>query len=709
MGGRKRPATLKKSSGVRPKAPAISRTSPVGVYASVFVALVSALLYVFGSLLLGIHGDVHEDEVTARTSCYHSEKQWKRYQNSIHSAVATAQSQKVESIITSACKDCGDNCTQKLVSFRSKESLLHTVITKQFVVMSQGLPAGSGRSEVAVVQENDKIFDTLLPYSDATRCDIVTCIHYRLWNFVNLLIDQMKDKDLLACLKTKDVYHEHVLHVVSKSKAAGFAKYFLRREERRLQAAGDASAENDFNARLRLNTSKVLLGEKRSFSSPFSYKELDEVAGNDDLKDLLVVGTRLGLSLGRAAHLGWINSPNTDGESPLMITCRVGRAASTKLLLNYGADPFMKGKVWNGTCAHLAAGRQHFDVLKVLFGPGGAGVTPATAALLSKTDRFGRTPMDLTCTYGMTQPSLYLIDKMVSLGHDQMSLAKRCESVYREYSVTTTPSATLGNKESWGIKYRKNDDFDSTDEAKSHAVPTVLKRYMTTDKFIEKYFSRNMPVVITGLGSSWRATKKWRKTKFLKRFGNQLVSASVVPYGKTYGKQSFRTTLRQFVNEYLGKDYIAMKSVKTPEAARGKDDLETVPRYIFDPGYLMRKPFLGDVLTPKFLSPLTKRTQLNQFAIGPRGSGSQPHFHGKAWNALVHGRKRWLLQPPPHGTFSRSTAIEHFSDFVSSTSTAEKGVHDVIQEAGQVLFVPEFWSHATLVLENSLAVAMEFE
>ena len=65
MGGRKRPATLKKSSGVRPKAPAISRTSPVGVYASVFVALVSALLYVFGSFLLGIHGDVHEDEVTA--------------------------------------------------------------------------------------------------------------------------------------------------------------------------------------------------------------------------------------------------------------------------------------------------------------------------------------------------------------------------------------------------------------------------------------------------------------------------------------------------------------------------------------------------------------------------------------------------------------------------------------------------------------------
>lgn len=57
---------------------------------------------------------------------------------------------------------------------------------------------------------------------------------------------------------------------------------------------------------------------------------------------------------------------------------------------------------------------------------------------------------------------------------------------------------------------------------------------------------------------------------------------------------------------------------------------------------------LDDVLVPGFLDPdeteiLTMNTQ---FYLGPAGSGAPMHFHRGAWNALIHGRKHWLVQPP---------------------------------------------------------------
>ena len=45
------------------------------------------------------------------------------------------------------------------------------------------------------------------------------------------------------------------------------------------------------------------------------------------------------------------------------------------------------------------------------------------------------------------------------------------------------------------------------------------------------------------------------------------------------------------------------------------------------------------------------RTGTIQFYLGPAGSGAQPHWHGSAWNWLVHGRKQWELWPPSEATY----------------------------------------------------------
>jgi hypothetical protein len=37
-----------------------------------------------------------------------------------------------------------------------------------------------------------------------------------------------------------------------------------------------------------------------------------------------------------------------------------------------------------------------------------------------------------------------------------------------------------------------------------------------------------------------------------------------------------------------------------------------------------------------------------QWYLGPSGSGANDHFHGHAFNVLVHGAKRWFLTPYVH-------------------------------------------------------------
>jgi hypothetical protein len=50
-----------------------------------------------------------------------------------------------------------------------------------------------------------------------------------------------------------------------------------------------------------------------------------------------------------------------------------------------------------------------------------------------------------------------------------------------------------------------------------------------------------------------------------------------------------------------------------------------------------------------------------QLTIGPTGSGAPPHFHADAVNALIRGRKRWLLWPPHKSFMSKMHPPTHIA------------------------------------------------
>ena len=91
--------------------------------------------------------------------------------------------------------------------------------------------------------------------------------------------------------------------------------------------------------------------------------------------------------------------------------------------------------------------------------------------------------------------------------------------------------------------------------------------------------------------------------------------------------------------------------------------------------------------------------------MGGIGSGAQPHWHGLAWNWLVHGRKEWLLWPPQEATY----ALRHVLLSADAAANATVPPLRCTQLAGEVLIVPQLWGHATVNSEPALGFATEMD
>ena len=98
-----------------------------------------------------------------------------------------------------------------------------------------------------------------------------------------------------------------------------------------------------------------------------------------------------------------------------------------------------------------------------------------------------------------------------------------------------------------------------------------------------------------------------------------------------------------------------------------------------------------------------------QFFLGANGTGAPMHFHTHALNMLVYGRKQWFaIQPRFEATYRgdiRTWAEEGKHKYLQQGIE----VQECIQEQGDVLYIPEHWTHGVLNLAESVGIATEFD
>jgi len=113
------------------------------------------------------------------------------------------------------------------------------------------------------------------------------------------------------------------------------------------------------------------------------------------------------------------------------------------------------------------------------------------------------------------------------------------------------------------------------------------------------------------------------------------------------------------------------------------------------------------------------------WSVGPKRSGTAVHIDPLgtgAWNAVTHGRKRWVLFEPStpsrlakgKDVLNKDTeddeAIMYF-DFLLpriKKKYPHLKVYEGLQAAGEIMFVPSEWWHGVLNLDDTVAITQNY-
>ncbi|XP_045639940.1 jmjC domain-containing protein 8 isoform X2 [Ursus americanus] len=99
-------------------------------------------------------------------------------------------------------------------------------------------------------------------------------------------------------------------------------------------------------------------------------------------------------------------------------------------------------------------------------------------------------------------------------------------------------------------------------------------------------------------------------------------------------------------------------------------------------------------------------TTAYSFGIAGAGSGVPFHWHGPGFSEVIYGRKRWFLYPPEKTPefHPNKTTLTWLRDTYPTLAPSVRPLECTVQ-AGEVLYFPDRWWHATLNLDTSVFIS----
>jgi len=284
------------------------------------------------------------------------------------------------------------------------------------------------------------------------------------------------------------------------------------------------------------------------------------------------------------------------------------------------------------------------------------------------------------------------------------------------------------------------DGHSSWDEFGHDNDPSVCKmRTMTVGEWeAGRHWRNNVPVMVTNVTDNWAANVHWRLDEMLNRYpdaeatmGDGRRVGEIGP--DAAGRLLSPTTVREFITKHM---YDPFKYFFDRKIAIPKGMLEDCR-----PFPLPTRKFLDDPLTGTMHAP-SKKKRVHPFgegerwrdhlaiAIGADLQGLSFHHHGAAWNAVIFGKKRWILYDPrrwrdneeePH--LQRRMALATNDSWQTILPSHEwirqllpdpwrveelrsHGM-DCVQHAGTMMFVPRGWMHMVVNIGDTVSVISE--
>jgi JmjC domain, hydroxylase len=249
-----------------------------------------------------------------------------------------------------------------------------------------------------------------------------------------------------------------------------------------------------------------------------------------------------------------------------------------------------------------------------------------------------------------------------------------------------------------------------TSQEKDLAMEKSLKdfpsnvRVLKVNDFDESSFDQLEPIIVRGAVA--RASNKWTDEWLLQRFGNDYCQVSLDSRPAIRGAYEKQMSL----TEYLS----SLESSGTDQP----------PEYLFHSqrDFDGALDLLEDIDVPTAILDLGNPS-LYRFFVGPPFSGTLPHFHTYAINALARGRKRWaiyvcddrretneLLQESNRDYSSGSQARDWFALACPELRRRRRvRLWEFAQEAGDLVYIPAWFIHAVVNLEPVVGFTVEFQ
>jgi len=186
---------------------------------------------------------------------------------------------------------------------------------------------------------------------------------------------------------------------------------------------------------------------------------------------------------------------------------------------------------------------------------------------------------------------------------------------------------------------------------------------------------------------------------------------SHVPYHD--GTMARETTIADFVTDFVTAMADGGMPGEVPDSTTSNSGSSSSADYLFEalaPNHPLHEPLSAHL--PGFVSDAIgtewRDERKVQLAVGPPGTGAPPHLHKAAVNSLVFGRKRWYLMPPRDAVYGAQPIAQWVEEgWPERHRSAGRKVLECEQNAGDLLYIPDFWGHAVLNLEPSVAIASE--
>jgi len=216
-------------------------------------------------------------------------------------------------------------------------------------------------------------------------------------------------------------------------------------------------------------------------------------------------------------------------------------------------------------------------------------------------------------------------------------------------------------------------------------------------------FDESTPLVINqAMGS---ALEKWTDEWLLHRFGDHACQVSL---DSRTGQLELSTHMQ--LAAYFGKLEGASQAERQPNA------------YLFESqrDFGEAEDLLHDLTLPNAITDLG-RPSIHRFYVGPALTGTLPHFHTYAINALARGRKRWAIYVGPTQQATRFLLREAWKysegaqarDWFANECPRlrdRSGIKlwEFAQEAGDIVYIPAGFIHAVLNLDEVMGFTLEF-